>query len=116
MVDRDCCWDLVTYLGYVLSNYPDESWTGGVFSADERRRMLDFSFRHWREQSPRLKAYLALTLHRAGRADEAKEILAGVLDSAKTDPDLGTYWAARGARLALVQRHRREPGLHPRGR
>ena len=82
----------VTYLGYVLSNYPDESWTGGVFSADERRRMLDFALRHRRELSPRLKAYLALTLHRAGRAAEAKEILAGILDSAKTDPDLGTYW------------------------
>lgn len=90
---QDCCWESVSYLGYVLSAYPDESWTGGVFTADERRTMLDFSWKHWRQHSPRLKAYLALTLHRAGRQADARLVLDSILDSATTDEDLGTYWA-----------------------
>ncbi len=93
MVDRDCCWETVTFLNYVLASYPDESWTGGVFTADDRRRMLDFSFRHWREHSPLTKGYLALTLERAGRHEDAVLVFDAVMDSAKTDPDLGTYWA-----------------------
>ena len=56
MMARDCCWEMVTFLNYVLSSYPDDSWTGGVFTAEERRQMLDFSFRHWRQHSPLLKA------------------------------------------------------------
>ncbi|MCB1035683.1 MAG: hypothetical protein KDD47_17815, partial [Acidobacteria bacterium] len=94
MVKEDCCWETVTFLGYVLSSYPDDSWTGGVFSADDRRTMLDFSFRHWKQHSPLLKGYLTLTLDRAGRASEAKLVFDSVMDSAKTDRDLGTYWAA----------------------
>jgi uncharacterized protein YfaS (alpha-2-macroglobulin family) len=93
MMGHDCCWESITFLNYVLSNYPDESWTGGVFTADERRRMLDFSFRHWREHSPLTKGYLALTLERAGRHDDAVLVFDAVMDSAKTDRDLGTYWA-----------------------
>jgi len=90
---KDCCWEGITFLSYVLSSYPDESWTGGIFSAEDRRRMLDFSFRHWREHSPMLKGYLALTLKRAGRAADARLVWDSVMDSAKTDRDLGTYWA-----------------------
>ncbi len=93
MVGLDCCWEFVTYLNFVLSNYPDESWTGGVFSADDRKTMLDFSFRHWRDHSPLLKGYLALTLERAGRHDDAVLVFDAVMDSARTDRDLGTYWA-----------------------
>ncbi len=55
--------------------------------------MLDFSFRHWRDHSPLLKGYLALTLERAGRHDDAVLVFDAVMDSAKTDRDLGTYWA-----------------------
>jgi uncharacterized protein YfaS (alpha-2-macroglobulin family) len=90
---RDCCWEGITFLNYVLSSYPDASWTGGVFSEDERKTMLDFSFRHWRAHSPYLKAYLALTLERASRRDDARLVFDSVMDSAKTDVDLGTYWA-----------------------
>ncbi len=90
---HDCCWEWITFLNYVLSSYPDESWTGGVFSEDDRREMLDFSFRHWREHSPYLKAYLALTLERAGRTGDARLVFDSVMDSAKSDVDLGTYWA-----------------------
>jgi uncharacterized protein YfaS (alpha-2-macroglobulin family) len=93
MMAHDCCWETITFLNYVLSNYPDESWTGGVFTDDERQRMLDFSFRHWRDHSPLTKGYLALTLERAGRHDGAVLVFDAVMDSAKTDQDLGTYWA-----------------------
>jgi uncharacterized protein YfaS (alpha-2-macroglobulin family) len=93
MMAHDCCWETITFLNYVLSNYPDDSWSGGVFTDDERKRMLDFSFRHWRQHSPLTKGYLALTLERAGRHDDAVLVFDAVMDSAKTDQDLGTYWA-----------------------
>jgi uncharacterized protein YfaS (alpha-2-macroglobulin family) len=83
----------VTFLNYVLSSYPDESWTGGVFTAEERREMLDFSFRHWKDHAPLTKAYLALTLEREGRSDDARLVFDSVMDSAKTTEELGTYWA-----------------------
>ncbi len=93
MVSLDCCWEFITYLNFVLSNYPDDSWTGGVFTDDDRTTMLDFSFRHWRDHSPLLKGYLALTLERAGRHEDAVLVFDAVMDSAKTERDLGTYWA-----------------------
>lgn len=93
MMSHDCCWELITYLNFVLSQYPDDSWTGGVFTADDRERMLAHSFRHWREHSPLLKGYLTLTLKRAGRHDDAVLVFDSVMDSAKTERDLGTYWA-----------------------
>ncbi len=93
MQTKDCCWELITYLEFVLSSYPDTSWTGGVFTDDDRQRMRDFSFRHWRKHSPRLKGYLALNLHRAGRTDDAKRVFDSVMDSAKTTRDEGTSWA-----------------------
>ncbi len=93
MVEDECCWEMVTFLNWVLSSYPDESWTGGVFTADDRRRMLDFSFRHWQRHSPLLKGYLALTLKRAGRGEDAELVWNSVMDSAKTTRDEGTFWA-----------------------
>jgi uncharacterized protein YfaS (alpha-2-macroglobulin family) len=93
MMSLDCCWEFVTFLNFVLSNYPDDSWTGGVFTADDRKTMLEHSFRHWRDHSPLLKGYLALTLERAGRHDDAVLVFDAVMDSAKTERDLGTYWA-----------------------
>jgi uncharacterized protein YfaS (alpha-2-macroglobulin family) len=92
LTKEDCCWEMVTFLNFVLSSYPDESWTGGVFSADDRQRMLDFSFRHWRQHSPRLKAALALTLKRSGRSEDATLVFDSVLDSAKTTAEEGTFW------------------------
>ncbi len=93
MMREDCCWETITFLNYVLSNYPDASWTGGVFSDDDREKMLEFGWRHWKEMSPLLKGYLALTLERAGRHEDAVLVFDSVMDSAKSDPDLGTYWA-----------------------
>jgi uncharacterized protein YfaS (alpha-2-macroglobulin family) len=89
----DCCWEMVTLLNYVLSNYPDTSWTGNVFTAAERTRMLDFSLGHWKEHAPYLKGYLTLTLWRMDRKDDARKVWASVMDSAKTERDLGTFWA-----------------------
>ncbi len=93
MTRDDCCWELVTYLNFVLSSYPDVGWTGNVFSDDDRREMLDFSFSHWKRHSPRLKGYLALILKRAGRDADAELVFDSVMDSAKTTQDEGTFWA-----------------------
>lgn len=95
-VSNGCCWETITFLHYVLSAYPDDTWTGGVFSADDRREMLDHSWTHWKVLPPLLKAQLALTLHRfegADRADDAMLVFDSLMDSARTDEDLGTYWA-----------------------
>lgn len=93
MMGKDCCWEFVTFLNYVLSNYPDTSWTGGVFTNAERRAMLDFSFKHWKQHSPYNKCQLALTLHRMGRAKDAALVFSSVMDSAKSNPEEGTFWA-----------------------
>ncbi len=93
MMKDDCCWEFVTFLNYTLSSYPDSSWTGGVFTKAERRKMLNFSFRHWKDHSPYLTGYLALTLHRRGRAKDARLVWESVMDSAKSARDQGTFWA-----------------------
>lgn len=93
-IAKDCCWEFITTINYVLGSYPDTSWSRGVISAAERKTMLDFSFKHWKAHSPLLKGYLALTLHRMGRTDDAKLVWDSVLDSAKEAPDEGTFWAA----------------------
>ena len=93
LMAHDAGWEFVTFLNYVIGNFPDVSWTGGVFTEAERKRMLDFSFKHWKEHSPYLKGYLALTLKRAGRANDAALVWESVMDSAKTTEDGGTSWA-----------------------
>ena len=92
-IAHDCCWELLTYANYVASSYPDPSWMGEVLPVARRREILDFSFKHWRQHSPMLKLELASTLHRMDRDADARKVLAAVMDSAKTDRDLGTYWA-----------------------
>ena len=93
MIDRDCCWEFLTFLNYVASAYPDPSWTRGGLTKKERTKILDFTFGHWKQHSPMLKAYLALTLKRMGRPADGKLVFASVMDSAKTEKDRGTYWA-----------------------
>jgi uncharacterized protein YfaS (alpha-2-macroglobulin family) len=93
LMAHDTGWEFVTFLNHTLSNFPDATWTGGVFTDDERKRMLDFSFKHWKEHSPYLKGFLALTLKRAGRGKDAALVWDSVMDSAKTTPDEGTSWA-----------------------
>ena len=84
---------LATFLNYTLSSYPDESWYKPAFDDAYRRFLLDYSRRLWKLHSPYLKGQLALTLERMGRGEEARLVWASVMDSAKTDRDLGTYWA-----------------------
>ncbi len=89
----DCCWESLTFLGYVASNYPDPEWIDDFLPATERKKVLDFSFKHWKQHSPMLKLMLAMTLERADRGADARLVLASVMDSAKTTRDEGTFWA-----------------------
>ncbi len=85
---------LTTLLNYVLSvSPPEDSRYGSSFTDDDRARMLALSWEHRIELSRQLKAYLALTLHRAGRENDARAVMMSLLDSARSDPDLGVYWA-----------------------
>ena len=93
LMAKDQGWEFLTFLNYVASAYPDPSWMGDALSTEERKKILDFSFKHWKQHSPYLKGLLALTLKRAHRDADAKLVFDSVMDSAKTDPDLGTYWA-----------------------
>ncbi|WAM29385.1 alpha-2-macroglobulin family protein [Myxococcus sp. NMCA1] len=86
-------WEFLTFLNYTASAYPNASYTGDALTAAERARMLAFSYKHWKKHSPYLKGYLALTLKRAGRGADANRVWESVMDSAKTSPELGTYWA-----------------------
>jgi uncharacterized protein YfaS (alpha-2-macroglobulin family) len=92
MVD-DCCWEFLTFLNYVASSYPDESYTNGALSAADRKEILAFSFKHWKVHSPYLKGFLALTLKRMGRPADAKLVWDSVMDSSKTNDEQGTFWA-----------------------
>lgn len=94
LVKDDVGWEFLSLLNYVASAYPDASWTGGALTPEERQKILDFSFKHWRQHSPYLKGLLALTLKRMGRKADADLVWASVMDSAKTEPDQGTHWAA----------------------
>ncbi|MBK7961198.1 MAG: hypothetical protein IPK04_08285 [Bdellovibrionales bacterium] len=89
----DSCWQFLTFLNYVLSNYPDQDWGQKIFTENERKAMLDLSFEHWREHSPYLKGYLALTLQRARRQKDALLVWQSVMDSAKYSEEEGTHWA-----------------------
>jgi uncharacterized protein YfaS (alpha-2-macroglobulin family) len=94
MMAEDGGWELLTFLNYVASAYPDPSWVGDALTKAEREEILAFSFKHWKDHSPYLKGYLALTLKRMGRAKDAKLVFDSVMDSSKTTDDLGTFWAA----------------------
>ncbi len=89
----DCCWEFLTFLNFVASSYPDASYTGDALTPADRKEILDFSFRHWKQHSPYLKGFLALTLKRMGRPGDAKLVWDSVMDSSKTTEDQGTFWA-----------------------
>ncbi|MGZ3705756.1 MAG: alpha-2-macroglobulin family protein, partial [Bdellovibrionota bacterium] len=93
MLSHDTGWEEVTMLNFALSGYPSPQWTGGAFDEAYRKKLLDFSFKHWKEHSPLVKGYLALTLNRMGRESDAKLVWDSVMDSAKFSDELGTYWA-----------------------
>jgi hypothetical protein len=90
---KDGCWEDLTFLNYVASSFPDDSWCEGGLTPAERTEILASTFRHWRQHSPYLKGYLALTLSRMGRRPDAKLVWDSVMDSAKTSEEQGTFWA-----------------------
>ena len=87
------CHELTTMLGFALSSYPDLSWTGGVFSQADQKRLVDYSFERWKQHSPLIKGYLTLVLKRMKRESDAKLVWASVMDSAKSNDEQGTFWA-----------------------
>lgn len=93
MLIEDYGYEFITFLNYVISCFKDDSNYGGSFTADDRKRMLEFSFKHWKGHSPYLKAYLALTLHRMDRPQDARLVFDSIMDSAVTREDEGTFWA-----------------------
>jgi alpha-2-macroglobulin len=93
MQAHDSGWEFVTFINYVLSNYPEASWYQSTFTPEERKTMLDFSFKHWKQHTPYLKGYLSLTLKRMNRLSDATLVWESVMDSAKTAEDQGTFWA-----------------------
>jgi len=94
MMAKDCCWEILTFVNYVTTCFPDPSWSANGLTEAERKEILAFSFKHWKQHSPYLKGYLALTLQRMGRPKDAQLVFASVMDSAKTTEEQGTFWAA----------------------
>ena len=93
MAEDKCDWEWLTFLDYVATCYPDPSWMGDALTPAERASILAFSFKHWKQHSPYTKGMLALTLKRSGRPKDAALVWASVMESSKTDRELGTYWA-----------------------
>ncbi len=75
------------FLNYVATTHP------GAFPDEERQRILDDSFAHWRELSGYLKVLLALTLNRMERPDDARLVFGAVMDLARTTEEEGTFFA-----------------------
>lgn len=92
LFSHDLCHQ-ATLVNYALSSYPDASWYGPAIDDAFRQELLAYSFARWRAHPPYLKGQLALTLKRMGHPADAKLVWDSVMDSAKTDRDLGTYWA-----------------------
>ena len=90
----ECSREFLTFLNYVASAYPDSSYTGDALSGEERKQILDYTFKRWKDLSPLSKGQLALTLRRMGRAADGKLVWASVMDSARSAPDQGVFWAA----------------------
>jgi uncharacterized protein YfaS (alpha-2-macroglobulin family) len=81
------------WLSFVYTSYPDATYHGGVISEERLQKITDIGLRRWKEFSPYAKAYFTLFLKRRGNLEKAKLVFNSVMDSAKTDDNLGTYWA-----------------------
>ncbi|HYN19474.1 MAG TPA: hypothetical protein VE078_00835, partial [Thermoanaerobaculia bacterium] len=86
--EAECCRrELLVLLNYVASSYPE------ALGSEERQKILDSTFTHWRELSGYLKVLLALTLNRMERPDDAKLVFDAVMDLSDTTEEEGTFWA-----------------------
>ena len=83
----------LTSLNYANSSFLDEKSEGGGLRKEDQQAILDYTFARWQKLPRSLRAQLALTLKRLGRADDARLILASILDATKADPELGTFFA-----------------------
>ncbi|HVG09006.1 MAG TPA: alpha-2-macroglobulin family protein [Thermoanaerobaculia bacterium] len=83
----DCCRELRVFMNYVATRHPN------ALPAEERKRILDDSFAHWKELSGYLKVLLALTLKRMERPGDAKLVFDAVMDLSKTTEEEGTFFA-----------------------
>jgi uncharacterized protein YfaS (alpha-2-macroglobulin family) len=90
---HNSCYETITFVNYSLSSYKDTSYFSDHFSEALRKKMLEFSFENWRKHSPQLKGMLALLLGRMKQKKDSVLVFESVMDSAKTDKELGTYWA-----------------------
>ncbi len=86
--------EYLTFFLYTASSFKDQSTISSVVSTKDREKLLSFSFKNWKNQSPYAKLMLSLTLHRAKRTNDANLVLESVLDSAITDESTGTHWSA----------------------
>lgn len=84
-------WHTANFLSWILWNLPPK--LRDIFTADERAKLLDMAFSHWKDMSMGMKSMLAMTLHRAGRKDDAGLVWASVMDGARKEPDRGMFWA-----------------------
>ena len=91
-IAHDTGWEFITFMNYVLSNYQNPQIYNHAFSESYRKKLADFSFKHWKSHSPYLKLQLALTLKRMGREKDALLVHESVFDSAITRKDEGTFW------------------------
>ena len=85
--------EFLTLLNYVASTYERQKKAVTTLLPSERKLILAHSFAHWQKLSLQLRAMLALTLKRVGRASDAQLVWASVINAAKTEPDQGTFWA-----------------------
>jgi uncharacterized protein YfaS (alpha-2-macroglobulin family) len=85
--------EYLTFFLYTASSFKDQKLVGKAFSDKDRATFLNYSFKHWKSQSPYSKLMLSLALHRANKLPEAKLVLESILDSAITDDATGTHWA-----------------------
>jgi uncharacterized protein YfaS (alpha-2-macroglobulin family) len=85
--------EYLTFFLFTASSFKDQKIVSKAFSDKDRTTLLNYSFKHWKSQSPYSKLMLSLTLHRANKLQEAKLVLDSILDSAITDEATGTHWA-----------------------
>ncbi|HSN89478.1 MAG TPA: alpha-2-macroglobulin family protein, partial [Thermoanaerobaculia bacterium] len=94
LADRTWNRELLVFLNYAATAYPDPSWMGTeALTAEERKKILDLTFAEWKSLSGYPRALLALTLKRMGRPGDAKLVFDSILDRSRTTPEEGTFWA-----------------------
>ncbi|MEN9800272.1 MAG: hypothetical protein RL653_3969 [Pseudomonadota bacterium] len=82
------------FLNYVASGVAGVENFHALFAREKQLERAMKHYRQWKAFPARVKALLALTLHRLGKKAEGRRVLAAVMDGAKMDATLGTYWAA----------------------